>query len=108
MSSKKSDTSATALPLNAAGTSPWIITLLTNIWIPVALLAIALLGRHYENADWPGAYVMHVAMLVGINVVLAVSLQLINGISGQFSLGHAGFMAVGAYLAGYGVKAFAA
>jgi ABC-type branched-subunit amino acid transport system permease subunit len=33
--------------------------------------------------------------------VLAVSLQLINGFSGQFSLGHAGFMMVGAYLAAY-------
>ncbi len=37
-------------------------------------------------------------MLVGINVILAVSLNLINGITGQFSIGHAGFMAVGAYV----------
>ena len=35
-----------------------------------------------------------------VNVVLAVSLQLINGVTGQFSIGHAGFMAVGAYGAG--------
>lgn len=34
----------------------------------------------------------------GINIILAVSLNLINGITGQFSLGHAGFMAVGAYV----------
>ena len=34
-------------------------------------------------------------MLIGFNIILAVSLQLINGFSGQFSLGHAGFMAVG-------------
>jgi hypothetical protein len=47
---------------------------LTNAWIPGALLGITLLGRHYEYADWPGAYVMHIAMLVGINVILAVSL----------------------------------
>src|SRR5690606_13048523 len=33
-----------------------------------------------------------------INVILAVSLNLVNGYTGQFSLGHAGFMAVGAYL----------
>lgn len=32
-----------------------------------------------------------------INVILAVSLNLINGFTGQLSLGHAGFMAVGAY-----------
>src|SRR5688500_12695216 len=32
-----------------------------------------------------------------VNIVLAVSLNLINGYTGQFSLGHAGFMAIGAY-----------
>lgn len=35
--------------------------------------------------------------LIGINIILAASLNLINGYTGQFSLGHAGFMAVGAY-----------
>ena len=38
-------------------------------------------------------------VLLGINIILAVSLNLINGYTGQFSLGHAGFMAVGAYTA---------
>lgn len=37
-------------------------------------------------------------ILIGINIILAASLNLINGITGQFSLGHAGFMAVGAYV----------
>jgi len=36
---------------------------------------------------------------VGVNVVLATSLNVVNGFTGQFSLGHAGFMAVGAYTA---------
>lgn len=35
--------------------------------------------------------------LMGINIMLAVSLNLINGFTGQFSIGHAGFMAIGAY-----------
>jgi branched-chain amino acid transport system permease protein len=34
---------------------------------------------------------------IGISIIMAVSLNLINGYTGQFSLGHAGFMAVGAY-----------
>jgi branched-chain amino acid transport system permease protein len=38
-------------------------------------------------------------MLAGINVILAVSLNLTNGITGQFSIGHAGFYAIGAYAA---------
>jgi branched-chain amino acid transport system permease protein len=44
-------------------------------------------------------YLLDVAVSCGINVILAVSLNLINGFTGQFSLGHAGFMAVGAYAA---------
>ena len=36
---------------------------------------------------------------VGVNVILAVSLNMVNGFTGQFSIGHAGFMAVGAYTA---------
>jgi branched-chain amino acid transport system permease protein len=44
-------------------------------------------------------YFLDVALTCGINIILAVSLNLINGYTGQFSLGHAGFMAVGAYSA---------
>lgn len=36
-------------------------------------------------------------VLIGINVILASSLNMINGFTGQFSIGHAGFLAVGAY-----------
>jgi branched-chain amino acid transport system permease protein len=37
---------------------------------------------------------------IGINVILAVSLNIVNGFTGQFSIGHAGFMAIGGYTAG--------
>ena len=37
-------------------------------------------------------------IFAGVNIILAASLNLINGYTGQFSLGHAGFMAVGAYI----------
>jgi branched-chain amino acid transport system permease protein len=46
--------------------------------------------------------------LIGINITLAVSLNLVNGLAGQFSLGHAGFMAVGGYTATYLTVAFGA
>jgi branched-chain amino acid transport system permease protein len=46
-------------------------------------------------------YYARVIMLTGINVILAVSLNLITGFTGQFSIGHAGFMAVGAYSSAY-------
>jgi branched-chain amino acid transport system permease protein len=46
-------------------------------------------------------YYARIINLIGINITLAVSLNLINGLAGQFSLGHAGFMAVGGYTAVY-------
>jgi branched-chain amino acid transport system permease protein len=46
-------------------------------------------------------YYARIINLVGINITLAVSLNLINGLAGQFSIGHAGFMAVGGYAATY-------
>ncbi len=43
------------------------------------------------------AYVVRIINLCGIYVILALSMNLINGFTGLFSLGHAGFMAIGAY-----------
>ncbi|REJ33912.1 MAG: branched-chain amino acid ABC transporter permease [Bacillota bacterium] len=37
---------------------------------------------------------------MGINMILAMSLNLVTGFTGQLHLGHAGFMAIGAYTAG--------
>ena len=45
-------------------------------------------------------YQYQILVSAAVNIALAVSLQLINGITGQFSIGHAGFMAVGGYAAG--------
>ena len=42
-------------------------------------------------------YFYRILVLCGLNVILAMSLNLVNGVTGQFSIGHAGFMAVGAY-----------
>jgi len=62
----------------------------------LALAASAVLGFFQNQID---PYYVDVLTRIGINIVLAVSLNLINGHTGQFSLGHAGFMAVGAYTA---------
>src|ERR1044072_5625062 len=40
-------------------------------------------------------------VFIAINIILATSLNLINGFTGQFSIGHAGFMAIGAYSSAY-------
>jgi branched-chain amino acid transport system permease protein len=63
------------------------------------LVAVLLAGIASHFAKNFNRYYVGVAIDVGINIILAVSLNLINGHTGQFSLGHAGFMAVGAYTA---------
>jgi branched-chain amino acid transport system permease protein len=47
-----------------------------------------------------------IVILAGVYITLAVSLNLINGITGQFSIGHAGFFMVGAYSTGILTQAF--
>jgi len=44
-------------------------------------------------------YILSIVCFLGINIILAVSLNLTNGFTGLFSLGHPGFMAVGGYVA---------
>ena len=63
----------------------------------LAALLVAFGISHYSDSF--DAYYLDVATGIGINIILAASLNLVNGYTGQFSLGHAGFMAVGAYLA---------
>lgn len=45
------------------------------------------------------SYAELVLKYIGINIILAVSLNIVNGYMGEFSVGHAGFMAIGAYAA---------
>ncbi|MBF0320127.1 MAG: branched-chain amino acid ABC transporter ATP-binding protein/permease [Nitrospirae bacterium] len=63
------------------------------VFAGVGFLATIVVSR-YGLID---QYVELVAMYVGINIILALSLNLVNGYMGEFSVGHAGFMAVGAY-----------
>lgn len=42
-------------------------------------------------------YYMQVMMFAGVNVIMTASLNLVNGFTGQFCIGHAGFMSLGAY-----------
>lgn len=74
-------------------------------WLKRLLVAALLVAAFYgatlavEYVFIP--YVVRIILLCGINVLLAVSLNLINGTTGQFSIGHAGFMAIGAYATGF-------
>jgi branched-chain amino acid transport system permease protein len=70
--------------------------------LAAVLAALAALNYVFEYGvgDFQiNPYYARIIDLIGINITLAVSLNLINGVAGQFSIGHAGFMAVGGYTA---------
>src|ERR1051325_4591828 len=69
----------------------------------IALIVIGVLvGLDFVfQAGIMNPYYTRILMLCGISITLAVSLNLINGFAGQFSIRHAGFMAVGAYSSAY-------
>ena len=62
-----------------------------------ALIGFVVLLFVFENSF--DTFTMQIFKLCAINIILALSLNLINGFTGLFSLGHAAFMAVGAYTA---------
>ena len=74
---------------------------LRNLIIALIVLAV-LFGLDFVfQGRLINPYYTRILMLCGISITLAVSLNLINGFTGQFSIGHAGFMAVGAYSSAY-------
>ena len=66
-------------------------------WLLLVVALAVLAACRLQLSGLIGAYNYQIVILVGINIILAVSLNLINGFTGQFSIGHAGFYAVGAY-----------
>jgi branched-chain amino acid transport system permease protein len=72
----------------------------TNMITAVLLAAGYLLVEVLMRAGVVDSYIFLNLVSIGINIILAVSLNLITGFTGQFSLGHAAFMSIGAYASG--------
>lgn len=68
-----------------------------NIITTALILFLYLLGEVLTRMGIIDSYIMLNLVVIGINIILAVSLNLITGFTGQFSLGHAAFMSIGAY-----------
>src|SRR3954462_338025 len=66
---------------------PFFVSIPFLYWIEVTF-------AHQSSLEYVFQNVNH----IGIAIILAVSLNLVNGLTGQFSIGHAGFMAVGGYV----------
>jgi branched-chain amino acid transport system permease protein len=63
------------------------------------ILAAAVLGLFLWWAEGHlDGYMIQILNLIAVNIILALSLNLIYGFTGLFSLGQAGFMAIGAYV----------
>ena len=65
--------------------------------LPLLLLALGAAAVWIMRSFMDENY-LSIFNFVGINIILAVSLNLTNGFTGLFSLGHPGFMAVGGYV----------
>ena len=72
------------------------LALTAGLWAVLFLL----IGNGVINNYWTG-----IIITVGVNIILAVSLNIATGYLGQLPLGHAGFMAIGAYTGGIFMKA---
>jgi branched-chain amino acid transport system permease protein len=68
-------------------------------WLHLVLLGIFPLTIVLPASGVINPYLNLVLKYIGINIMLTVSLNLVNGYMGEFSVGHAGFMAIGAYTA---------
>ncbi|MDD6012240.1 MAG: branched-chain amino acid ABC transporter permease, partial [Oscillospiraceae bacterium] len=71
---------------------------LTNYLIVGAILAVSLILKATGNLPRSSATLL---TQIGFSIILAVSLNMVVGFLGELSLGHAGFMCIGAYLGCY-------
>lgn len=92
-----STTPGASAPTNVA--APRTPSILSRILIPLALLGVVFgLEVGFESIIADAAW-RQLALFAMVNVVVALSLNVINGMAGQFSIGHAGFVGIGAYTA---------
>ena len=63
--------------------------------IGLAVLVVVLLLDFFLKSLIPDSSIRQLLMLAACNVLVALSLNVINGMAGQFSIGHAGFIEIG-------------
>lgn len=61
------------------------------------IIVCYVIGKVLIDSGIIDSYILLNIVIIGVNIILAVSLNLITGFTGQFSLGHAAFMSIGAY-----------
>lgn len=69
-------------------------------WAAVAILLIGLAALPFLLPLIGRSYLVFIIVLAAANVIVAIGLNLLVGYTGLISLGHAGFVAIGAYASG--------
>ena len=65
--------------------------------VAAGVLVVVLLLDFFLKSIIPDSSIRQLLMLAACNVLVALSLNIINGMAGQFSIGHAGFVGIGGY-----------
>lgn len=91
---------ATAVGSKVASLTPGFGAASLRSLLPVVVVGLLAAVMYGWVGPAVGPFPVNVLSKVGIFIMAAVSLNLVNGFTGQFSIGHAGFMAVGGYTAG--------
>ena len=71
--------------------------LIKTVYPAAIVVLLYVLIQVLKEADILNGYYIQVLMFTGINIMMTASLNLVNGFTGQFCIGHAGFMSLGAY-----------
>lgn len=79
------------------GSQNKLVTILKKYAPLLGCIVFYFLVMFLRKIDILNGYYMQVMMFAGINVMMTASLNLVNGFTGQFCIGHAGFMSLGAY-----------
>ena len=67
------------------------------LYVGGAVLVVVLLLDLFLERLIPDSSIRYLIMAAACNVAVALSLNVINGMAGQFSIGHAGFVGIGGY-----------
>jgi branched-chain amino acid transport system permease protein len=94
------DFSTTSPSLHPPASSPNAALHFVRGLLPFAIALLASFMLHRFVAPALGDSRSKLMIDAGINIILAVSLNIVNGYTGEFSLGHAGFMMIGGYVSG--------
>ena len=76
-------------------------------WIPLLILLVLFFPFVLKNATFSYKYYLYVINLAGIYMILTIGLDILSGYTGLMSLGHAAFLALGAYFSAIMVDQFA-